>query len=135
MSTPLRVFQWATGNSGTRSLRAVIEHPDLELVGVHVHAGDKVGKDAGELCGAGPTGVEMADFSFTPGCAAVDAGASLELRNVGDVPHTFTVSGTDVDVNVPAGESATTDLADVGAGTYEVICTLHPQMTGALQVR
>jgi 4-hydroxy-tetrahydrodipicolinate reductase len=57
MSTPLRVVQWATGNIGTRSLRAVIEHADLELVGVHVHADDKVGKDAGELCGAGPTGV------------------------------------------------------------------------------
>ena len=57
MSTPLRVVQWATGNIGTRSLRAIIEHPDLELVGVHVHADDKVGKDAGELCGAGPTGV------------------------------------------------------------------------------
>jgi 4-hydroxy-tetrahydrodipicolinate reductase len=57
LSTPLRVVQWATGNIGTRSLRAVIEHPDLELVGVHVHADDKVGTDAGELCGAGPTGV------------------------------------------------------------------------------
>ena len=57
MSTPLRVVQWATGNIGTRSLRAVIEHPGLELVGVYVHADDKVGKDAGELCGAGPTGV------------------------------------------------------------------------------
>jgi len=57
MSTPLRVVQWATGNIGTRSLRAVIEHPDLELVGVHVHADDKVGKDAGELCGVGPSGV------------------------------------------------------------------------------
>ena len=57
MSTPLRVVQWATGNIGTRSLRAIIEHPDLELVGVHVHADDKVGKDAGELCGVGPTGV------------------------------------------------------------------------------
>ncbi len=57
MSAPLRVVQWATGNIGTRSLRAVIEHPGLELVGVHVHADDKVGKDAGELCGADPTGV------------------------------------------------------------------------------
>ena len=57
MRTPLRVVQWATGNIGTRSLRAIIEHPDLELVGVHVHAADKVGKDAGELCGVGPTGV------------------------------------------------------------------------------
>ena len=26
-----RVVQWATGNIGTRALRAVIEHPELEL--------------------------------------------------------------------------------------------------------
>ena len=52
-----RVVQWATGNIGTRSLRAVIEHPNLELVGLYVHSPDKVGKDAGELCSAGVTGV------------------------------------------------------------------------------
>ncbi|MCJ7670551.1 MAG: dihydrodipicolinate reductase, partial [Acidimicrobiia bacterium] len=52
-----RVVQWATGNIGTKSLRAVIDHPGLELVGLHVHSADKVGKDAGELCGAGTTGV------------------------------------------------------------------------------
>jgi 4-hydroxy-tetrahydrodipicolinate reductase len=52
-----RVVQWATGNIGTRSLRAVIEHPDLELVGVYVHSEDKVGRDAGELCGIAPVGV------------------------------------------------------------------------------
>jgi 2,4-diaminopentanoate dehydrogenase len=54
---PYRVVQWATGNIGTRSLRAVIEHPDLELVGLYVYAEAKAGKDAGELCGLGPTGV------------------------------------------------------------------------------
>jgi 4-hydroxy-tetrahydrodipicolinate reductase len=52
-----RVVQWATGNIGTRSLRAVIEHPDLDLVGVYVYAEEKVGRDAGELCGVGPVGV------------------------------------------------------------------------------
>jgi len=29
-----RVIQWGTGNVGIRSLRAVIGHPDLELVGL-----------------------------------------------------------------------------------------------------
>ncbi|MBL7500187.1 dihydrodipicolinate reductase [Frankia sp. CNm7] len=48
---PLRVVQWATGNIGTRSLRAVIEHPALELVGLYVYSADKAGKDAGELAG------------------------------------------------------------------------------------
>ncbi|MHB1777077.1 MAG: NAD(P)H-dependent amine dehydrogenase family protein [Acidimicrobiales bacterium] len=53
----LRVVQWATGNIGTRSLRAVLGHPALELVGVHVYDDAKAGRDAGELCGDDPTGV------------------------------------------------------------------------------
>jgi 4-hydroxy-tetrahydrodipicolinate reductase len=56
-SAPYRVVQWATGNIGLRSLRAVIEHPDLELVGLYVYSESKAGLDAGELCGLTPTGV------------------------------------------------------------------------------
>lgn len=52
-----RVVQWATGNIGMRSLRAVIEHPGLELVGLYVYSDPKAGRDAGELCGLGPVGV------------------------------------------------------------------------------
>jgi len=43
---PLRVVQWATGNIGARALRAVIEHPRLDLAGVHVHSAEKAGRDA-----------------------------------------------------------------------------------------
>lgn len=57
VSRPYRVVQWATGNIGIRSLRAVIEHRDLTLAGVYVHAADKAGRDAGELCGLDPVGV------------------------------------------------------------------------------
>ena len=53
-----RVIQWSTGNVGYRSLRHLIRHPELELVGVHAHGEKKVGKDAAELCGLSqPTGV------------------------------------------------------------------------------
>ena len=52
-----RCVQWATGNIGTRSLRAVIEHPRLTLVGLWVSGPDKEGRDAGDLCGLAPTGV------------------------------------------------------------------------------
>ena len=53
-----RVAQWATGNIGTQALRAVIEHPRMELVGLWVHSAGKVGRDAGEICGLGrKTGV------------------------------------------------------------------------------
>jgi 4-hydroxy-tetrahydrodipicolinate reductase len=53
----LRVVQWATGNIGTRSLQAIIDHPFLDLVGVYVHDPAKVGRDAGDLAGRPPTGV------------------------------------------------------------------------------
>jgi 4-hydroxy-tetrahydrodipicolinate reductase len=52
-----RVVQWATGSVGTSALRAIIEHPDLELVGVLVSDPAKEGCDAGELCGVERTGV------------------------------------------------------------------------------
>src|SRR5438093_13575423 len=49
--TTYRVAQWATGNIGTRAMRGVIEHPQMELVGLFVHSDAKAGRDAGELCG------------------------------------------------------------------------------------
>ena len=52
-----RVIQWATGNIGSRALRCIIEHPQMELVGLHVSSKDKLGKDAGELCGLAPVGI------------------------------------------------------------------------------
>ncbi len=52
-----RVVQWATGHVGIHALRAIAEHPDLELVGLVVSSDAKAGRDAGELCGIEPTGV------------------------------------------------------------------------------
>ena len=52
-----RVAQWATGTVGASAMRAVIGHPQMELVGVYVHSASKEGKDAGELCGLPPVGI------------------------------------------------------------------------------
>jgi 2,4-diaminopentanoate dehydrogenase len=52
-----RVAQWATGAIGARALRAIIEHPHMTLAGVYVHGPEKVGRDAGELCGTESTGI------------------------------------------------------------------------------
>jgi 2,4-diaminopentanoate dehydrogenase len=59
---PLKVIQFSTGNVGQHSLRHIIEHPDLELVGVHASSPAKVGRDAAELCGMSePTGITATD--------------------------------------------------------------------------
>ncbi len=52
-----RVIQWATGSMGKTCLRAVIDHPDLELAGLYVYSDRKAGRDAGEIARRGPTGV------------------------------------------------------------------------------
>ncbi|TPG37267.1 NAD(P)H-dependent amine dehydrogenase family protein [Mycolicibacterium hodleri] len=58
----LKVVQFSTGNVGQHALRHVIEHPDLELVGVHASSREKIGRDAAELCGVpGATGVLATD--------------------------------------------------------------------------
>ena len=56
--TSLRVVQWTTGIVGKTSLRAIIAHPDLELVGVYCYSDNKVGMDAGTIAGVAPVGVK-----------------------------------------------------------------------------
>jgi 2,4-diaminopentanoate dehydrogenase len=56
-----RVVQWSTGNVGKRALPAIIDHPELELVGVHAFGPNKIGVDAGELIGRKPIGVTCTD--------------------------------------------------------------------------
>ena len=65
----LRVIQWSTSNVGGYTLRAILAHPELELAGVYVHSEKKSGRDAGELCGLPPLGIQ----------ASNDAEALLEL--------------------------------------------------------
>lgn len=54
----LRVVQWATGTVGKSAMRAILGHPDLELVGVYVYSAAKDGMDAGDICGLPATGVK-----------------------------------------------------------------------------
>ncbi len=53
-----RVVQWATGNVGAESLKAILMDPRLELVGVRVFSDEKHGVDAGDLCDMPATGVK-----------------------------------------------------------------------------
>jgi len=45
---PLRVIQWATGNVGRTSLRAVALDPELELTGLLVTNPEKAGVRVGK---------------------------------------------------------------------------------------
>lgn len=69
----IRIVQWTTGNVAKRSVRAVVGHPDLELVGCFAWSPAKVGRDVGELCGIDPIGVLATDdvdalLALAPDC-------------------------------------------------------------------
>ena len=78
MSERLRVVVWSTGDVGTRSIRAISERPDLDLVGVWVHSPEKEGRDAGELSGIEPIGVAATNdvdalLGLRPDCVCFSA--------------------------------------------------------------
>jgi hypothetical protein len=57
----IRVVQWTTGNVGKQSVIAIARNPELELVGCYAWSPDKVGRDAGQLCGIDALGVTATD--------------------------------------------------------------------------
>jgi hypothetical protein len=78
-----QVAQWGTGNVGRLAVRGILEHPDLELVGLLVHSADKAGRDAGELAGLAPVGVAATnnpDDILTLGADCVSYMATGDLR-------------------------------------------------------
>lgn len=83
-----RVIQWATGVTGTMSLRHVIGRADLDLAGVRVYEAAKSGVDAGTLCGLPPMGVTATDDREA--LLALDADVVLYMGKVEtDTPGCF----------------------------------------------
>ena len=98
---PLRVIQWSTGNVGAFALRSVLEHPELELVGLWVHSEKKAGRDAGELCGSPPVGITATnDFdallALDADCVVYTATADVRLMEAVDDICRILASGKNV---------------------------------------
>jgi plastocyanin len=84
--------------------------------------------------------VAMADLMYLPGCfIARSRDQVLRLKNADHTTHTFTVDGTDVDVEVPAGTTVKVEgdaaIAGLDPGTYPFHCRIHTPMTGVMIVR
>jgi plastocyanin len=91
-----------------------------------------MGSDEGEA-EDGPT-VQANNFAFDPTEPSVESGEDLYLRNGNaNTPHTFTVEGTDIDVEL-APLASDEIKVDLDPGTYEFHCRFHAQMTGTLTV-
>lgn len=86
-----RVVHVGTGLTGTQALRAVIDDPALELVGLKVSTGDKAGMDAGRLSGGPEVGVSATDdlnaiMALEPDCVLYCASAvRREAEAIADI--------------------------------------------------
>ncbi|WP_372759350.1 dihydrodipicolinate reductase [Litorivivens sp.] len=79
----MKVAVWGTGNVGRPAIRAVLNHAQLELVGVIVSSEAKVGRDAGELAGVAPVGLKATldyDAVLAQGLDAMIYTASADIR-------------------------------------------------------
>lgn len=76
-----KVIQWTTGFVGREAVKAILSHPELELVGAYAWSPGKDGKDVGELCGIEPLGIRATND--------IDALIALGADCVCFTPHQF----------------------------------------------
>ena len=78
--------------------------------------------------------VAMGEFFYEPVCIQAENGATIEVVNEGDAPHTYTVEGTDLESNLGPHDTGELTFDGLTPGTvYEVTCTYHSNMTAALK--
>ena len=98
---PLRVIQWATGGVGKAAVEAVLNHPELELVGCWVHSADKNGRDVGEIVGREPLGVSAS--SSKDDVLAVDADCVVYAPLIPDDDEVKAILRSGKNVVTPVG--------------------------------
>ena len=99
--------------------------------------GGSAGGGGGGAGGAGGETVALtaADFAFEPSELSAGVGDSIEFTNEDDTAHNFTAEEAGLDEDVDAGATGTIDLGQVEPGTYDFVCSFHPDtMTGTLEI-
>ena len=96
-----RVIMFGTGFVGHFSLRAIIEHPELELVGVWVHSPEKIGMDAGDIAGTRRAGIIATNsidelLALKADCVCSGAGGNDREAWITDVHCRFLEAGLDI---------------------------------------
>ncbi|MFK7916352.1 MAG: hypothetical protein AB8B93_20735 [Pseudomonadales bacterium] len=114
-----KVFQWASGGIGAHTTKVALSRDSLDLVGLHVHAADKVGQDAGELAGLGAVGIAATNDIQ----AIIDSDADVVIHT----PLPSMIAGADPLADL---EDFCTLLA-AGKNVITVVGYLYPKAHGA----
>lgn len=121
----MRVIQWATGGVGRAAIEAVLDHPELELVGCWVHSDAKHGVDVGTIVGREPLGV-LATSSVDE-VLALDADAVLYAPLIPNRDEVAALLRAGFNVVTPVGwfYPSERDGAPLAAACLEGGTTLH----------
>jgi plastocyanin len=78
--------------------------------------------------------VTIADFAFSPASLTINVGDTVTWTNQDSATHTATATGGAFDTgDIVQGASASFTFDT--AGTFDYICSIHPQMTGVIIVQ
>ena len=72
-------------------------------------------------------------LAFNPSLLTVTAGTTVTFA-FGDTAHTVTFKSAGSPANIPATSNANVSVLFPTAGTYNYQCSIHPYMTGTIQV-
>jgi plastocyanin len=95
------------------------------------------GGDCVDLTGEGAVfTITISDFAFVPDCFTASAAQGITVVNEDSSDHTFTMAGTPIDAPIAAGGTFNGEpiTGVVEPGTYDLLCTIHPSMTGEVTV-
>ena len=81
----------------------------------------------------GSGAVTIDNFSFSPGTTSVPVGATVTWTNRDDIPHTVVSTAQTFKSRVLDTDERFSFRFD-GPGTYKYFCSIHPKMTGQIEV-
>jgi plastocyanin len=83
---------------------------------------------------AAETSVKIDNFTFDPPVLTVKAGTTVTWNNVDDIPHTVASSTRGLFKSKALDTEDSFSFTFKDAGTFDYFCSLHPHMTGTIQV-
>jgi plastocyanin len=114
-----------SGSAGTNTAGAVAEPTNDSAGGGNAPApsGDAVRSEK----------VEIADFAYDPDPVTVEEGGKVIWINEDSAPHTATAEDGSFDTGtLEEGKLRSETFKE--AGTYEYVCSIHPDMHGTVEV-
>jgi plastocyanin len=77
--------------------------------------------------------VEIEDFSYRPDPVTIEEGGKVIWKNRDSVPHTATAADGSFDTGTIEEDKIKSETFKE-PGTYEYVCSIHPQMHGTVEV-